>query len=63
MNLVILSLSTNGYYLNTHLHDLKGELHRLNISLHSLDKKLYKYITGIDALDKVLSNIEKAAHV
>ena len=45
-------------------YDLKkAGLHRLNISLHSLDKKLYKYITGIDALEKVLSNIEEAAHV
>ncbi|MFB6469848.1 MAG: GTP 3',8-cyclase MoaA [Vulcanisaeta sp. AZ3] len=54
-----ISMTTNGYLLDIYAKDLHNHgLQRLNISLHSLDRRKYKFITGIDALDKVLDNID-----
>ncbi|ADY00642.1 putative molybdenum cofactor biosynthesis protein A [Vulcanisaeta moutnovskia 768-28] len=54
-----LSLTTNGYFLDIYAEDLLSHgLRRLNISLHSLDRRKYSFITGVDALNKVLENID-----
>ncbi len=54
-----LSLTTNGYLLDVYAEELLNHgLRRLNISLHSLDRGKYRFITGVDALDKVLENID-----
>ena len=54
-----ISMSTNGYYLDIYARKLKKVgLDRIDISIHSLNRKVYKEITGINALDKVLSNLK-----
>lgn len=59
--LVDLSLTTNGYYLEELGGKLKSAgLNRINISLDTLDKEKFKKITGLDGLDKVIRGIETA---
>ncbi|WP_069807995.1 GTP 3',8-cyclase MoaA [Vulcanisaeta thermophila] len=54
-----LSMTTNGYLLDVYAKDLLSHgLMRLNVSLHSLDPRKYKFITGVDALDRVLENLD-----
>ncbi len=56
-----LSLTTNGYLLKN-LSSLLREagLDRLNVSLHTLRPETYKFITGVDAHQRVLQGIDKA---
>jgi len=59
-----LSMTTNGYLLDVYAKDLlEHGLNRLNISLHSLDRGKYRFITGVDALDKVLDNIDYVSNL
>lgn len=56
-----ISLTTNGLLLDKHLEKLKNAgLDAINISLDTLSPQKYKYITGINALHKIIENIEKA---
>ena len=55
------TLTTNGVLLDKHLDALKkAGIDGINISLDTLDPKRYEEITGFNALDKVLSSIDKA---
>jgi cyclic pyranopterin phosphate synthase len=57
-----LALTTNGYDLPRHIHDLKlAGLDRVTISLDSLDRGLFTEITGVDALERTLAAIRSAA--
>jgi cyclic pyranopterin phosphate synthase len=59
-----LSMTTNGYFLDIYAKDLlRHGLMRLNISLHSLNREKYRFITGVDALDKVLENIDYVSNL
>ncbi len=52
------SITTNGFFLEKFVHDLKKtKVRNINISLDSFKRDRFKKITGVDALDKVLSNI------
>ena len=54
-----ISMSTNGYYLDTYYRDLKrAGLDRIDISIHSLSRTTYKLITGVNALDRVLRSLK-----
>jgi cyclic pyranopterin phosphate synthase len=56
-----LSLTTNGYLLETLSGPMReAGLDRLNVSLHTLRPEVYKFITGIDAHQRVLQGIEEA---
>ncbi|MCE4606074.1 MAG: GTP 3',8-cyclase MoaA [Desulfurococcales archaeon] len=56
-----LSLTTNGYLLKSLSEWLKeAGLDRLNVSLHTLKPEVYKFITGVNAHERVLQGIEKA---
>lgn len=60
-DLVDLSLTTNGYYLEELGSKLKkAGLNRINISLDTMNREKFKKITGIDGLDKVLRGVETA---
>lgn len=53
-----LSMTTNGFYLGEYIGDLvDAGLNRVNISLHTLRSDRYEVITGVKALDRVISNI------
>lgn len=59
--LVDLSLTTNGYYLEELGRELKrAGLNRVNISLDTLDREKFRRITGLDGLGKVLRGVETA---
>jgi cyclic pyranopterin phosphate synthase len=56
-----ISLTTNGVELAEQVRELKDAgLRRINISLDSLKRDRFTFITGVDALDRVLRSIEKA---
>jgi len=56
-----LSLTTNGFFLDTLGEKLKeAGLKRINISLDTLDKKKFEKLTGISAFEKVLKSIDIA---
>jgi GTP 3',8-cyclase len=56
-----ISMTTNGVELEAHLSALKlAGLKRINVSLDSLKAEKFSFITGADALDKVLGGIRKA---
>lgn len=58
------SLTTNGLLLDTYAKDLKkAGLKRINISLDTLNSKKYNFITGKNALNKVLDGIYKAQKI
>jgi cyclic pyranopterin phosphate synthase len=55
------SMTTNGTFLNDLAKPLKeAGLARVNVSLDTLNPKAYEMITGLDALEKVVSGIKKA---
>ena len=56
-----ISMTTNGYYLNRKLPELKmAGLSRINVSIHSLNEKNYWKITGGGNLKAVLNGLELA---
>jgi cyclic pyranopterin phosphate synthase len=56
-----LSLTTNGYFLNTLASPLKtAGLHRVNISLHSIDPSTFKRITGVNGVARVKQGVAAA---
>ncbi len=56
-----LSLTTNGFFLDTLGEKLKeAGLKRINISLDTLDKDKFEKLTGVSALERVLRGIEIA---
>ena len=55
------SMTTNGVFLNDLAKPLKDAgLGRVNVSLDTLDAETYRMITGVDALEKVISGIHSA---
>lgn len=57
------TLTTNGVLLGEYLDELVAAgLSGVNISLDTLDPKRYEMLTGVDALDKVLDSINRAAN-
>jgi cyclic pyranopterin phosphate synthase len=59
-----ISLTTNGVELAEQVQELKNAgLRRINISLDTLKRDRFAFITGVDALDRVLKGIEKAKEV
>lgn len=57
----VIGLTTNGYFLANKIEALvEAGLNRLNISLDTLNRAMFKEITGLDALDKVLTSIDIA---
>ena len=58
------SMTTNGTLLNELAKPLKkAGLVRVNVSLDTLNQKTFKMITGVDALNKVISGIKEAVEV
>ncbi|MCX5798242.1 MAG: radical SAM protein, partial [Proteobacteria bacterium] len=56
-----ISLTTNGVYLGEKVQELKAAgLKRVNISLDTLKPQRFKFITGVDAFDRVLNGIERS---
>ena len=56
-----ISMTTNGVLLRKKASDLRSAgLNRINISMHSIDREGFKFITGVDALDKVRDGITAA---
>ncbi len=59
-----LSMTTNGYWLEFYVEKLaEAGLMRINVSMPSLNREKYRYVTGLDALDKVVSSLRKAQEV
>lgn len=59
--LMDLSLTTNGLRLTELAADLfQAGIHRINVSLDTLKPDRYRYITGSDALEKVLNGLQAA---
>lgn len=57
-------MTTNGWYLGEKAKVLKESgLRGVTVSLHSLKRERFRKISGIDALDKVISGISKARDV
>lgn len=57
-----ISMTTNGILLPKLAKDLKeAGLDRINISLHSIEREKFEFITGVDAINKVIEGI-RAAH-
>jgi len=55
-----LSITTNGFYLDDFIPEIKKtNFKRINVSLDTLKKEKFKFITGIDGLEKVIKGIEK----
>ena len=58
------SMTTNGTLLNELAKPLKEVgLARVNVSLDTLNPKTFEMITGVDALNKVISGIKEAVEV
>ncbi|MHA1835368.1 MAG: radical SAM protein, partial [Candidatus Odinarchaeia archaeon] len=59
-----ISLTTNGILLEKKADKLKKSgLNRVNVSLDTINPDKYKFITGVNALSKVLRGIDKAVEV
>jgi cyclic pyranopterin phosphate synthase len=57
-----LALTTNGVFLGEQIKELKeAGLCRVNVSLDTLKKERYEQITGVDALDTVLTSLDATA--
>ena len=57
------SITTNGFYLVNYVNQLADlGVDHINVSLHSLRRETYKYITGVDALNRVLEGIKEASN-
>ena len=60
-NIKDITMTTNGFYLEKLAKDLKkAGLSSVNISLDTLSREKFKQITGVDALNDVLSGIKEA---
>jgi possible molybdenum (mo2+) cofactor biosynthesis enzyme len=60
-NIKDITMTTNGFYLEKLAKDLKkAGLSSVNISLDTLNREKFKQITGVDALNYVLSGIKEA---
>lgn len=58
---VELCLTTNGVLLDTVLDDLyRLKIKKINISLDTLSAERFKEISGVDCLDKIIKNIDRA---
>ena len=58
------SMTTNGYYLGRMAEELaEAGLDRVNVTVPSLDREKFAYITGVDALERVLEGVEEAVRV
>ena len=56
-----ISMTTNGTRLKQLAFDLRNAgLDRINVSMHSIDREGFRFITGVDAIEKVLEGIESA---
>ena len=56
-----ISMTTNGIMLPKIATELReAGLDRVNISMHSIDREGFQFITGVDALDKVIHGIRAA---
>ncbi|MGC8515063.1 MAG: GTP 3',8-cyclase MoaA [Thermoplasmata archaeon] len=56
-----ISMTTNGTRLTAIATELKkAGLDRINISMHSIDPGAFEFITGMDALDRVVEGIKAA---
>ncbi len=56
-----ISMTTNGTRLKHLASDLrKAGLDRINVSMHSIDREGFRFVTGVDAIHKVLEGIESA---
>ena len=57
-------LTTNGVYLNQHIHELaRHGIDGINISLDAVERDVYTTITGRDYLDAVLAGIHQAVEL
>jgi len=55
------SITTNGYKLKEMAERLKKSgLDRVNVSVDSLNREKFEFITGVDALERVIEGIEEA---
>ena len=64
MGLEDISLTTNGFFLEEKARVLfDSGLRRVNISIDSLKEEKFSYLTGVDALKKVIRGLEKALEV
>lgn len=55
------SMTTNGFYLGERINKLvEGGLDRINVSLHSLRPSRFEFITGVNALERVVSGIKES---
>ena len=60
-NIKDITMTTNGFYLEKLATDLrKSGLSSVNISLDTLEREKFKKITGVDALNDVMSGIKEA---
>lgn len=58
-----ISMTTNGYFLEELAGRLvDGGLNRVNVSLHSLKPERFEFITGVNAVAKVISGIKEATN-
>ncbi len=56
-----ISMTSNGFYLKEHISKLlDAGLNRVNVSLHSMKPERFEFITGVNALEKVVSGIKEA---
>jgi cyclic pyranopterin phosphate synthase len=56
-----ISMTTNGTLLRKKAAGLRAAgLDRINISMHSIDREGFRFITGVDAIDKVRDGIKAA---
>jgi len=56
-----ISMTTNGVMLPSIARSLReAGLDRINISMHSIDREGFKFVTGVDALDRVVLGIRAA---
>jgi cyclic pyranopterin phosphate synthase len=59
-----LAMTSNGWFLGQHVEALRAAgVDRLNLSMDSLDREKFKRLTGVDALERVLSSMEAATAV
>ncbi|MDG7036277.1 MAG: GTP 3',8-cyclase MoaA [Nitrososphaerota archaeon] len=56
-----ISMTTNGFFLNEKARLLhENGLRRVTVSLHSLRRERFKFITNVDALERVITGIRAA---
>ncbi|MEM4840145.1 MAG: GTP 3',8-cyclase MoaA [Sulfolobales archaeon] len=56
-----ISITTNGFYLREHINKLvEGGLNRINVSLHSLRPSRFEFVTGVNALERVVLGIKES---